>query len=129
MFKAATILAATLAGAGVAQAQDHPQPAQTPPPASADKPGTTVSGVTVTAEQGGFKSAIDRKSYDLTKDVQSQAGGTIGDALNTLPGVSVDVQGNISIRGDGNVQILVDGKPSGLFSGPGRAQVLQSLPA
>ncbi|HWE47110.1 MAG TPA: TonB-dependent receptor [Caulobacteraceae bacterium] len=117
---------------GQAEAQSAPAapPAQpAPPQPAAAPPATTVQGVTVTSEQGGFKSAIDRKSYDLTKDIQAQAGGTIGDALNGLPGVSVDVQGNISIRGDANVQILVDGKPSGLFTGPGRAQVLQTLPA
>ncbi|HEY3814493.1 MAG TPA: outer membrane beta-barrel family protein [Caulobacteraceae bacterium] len=132
----ALLLALGLAARAEAQTQPAPDPSpppsQPPPPASPptqDPNAKTVQGVTVTAEQGGFKSSIDRKSYDLTKDLQAQAGGTIGDALNTLPGVSVDVQGNISIRGDGNVEILVDGKPSGMFSGPGRAQVLQSLPA
>jgi outer membrane receptor protein involved in Fe transport len=39
------------------------------------------------------------------------------------------VQGNVSLRGDPNVTILIDGKPSSLFSGPGRSQVLQQLPA
>jgi outer membrane receptor protein involved in Fe transport len=39
----------------------------------------------------------------------------------------VDMDGNLSLRGDPSVTILVDGKPSALFSGPGRAQALQSI--
>ena len=136
---AASACAAALSGAAATAQDQTPAPseqAQTPPAAPSDqkdkpdaKGSTTVQAVTVTAEQGGFKSAIDRKSYDLTKDLQTQAGAPIGDALRNLPGVDVDVQGNVSIRGDSNVVILVDGKPSSLFSGPGRAQVLESLPA
>ncbi len=146
MLAASACAAALLSDASAATAQDQPPPptpagqTQAPPPAPsdqkdktpekpADKGSTTVQGVTVTGERGGFKSAIDRKSYDLTKDLQTQAGAPIGDALRNLPGVNVDVQGNVSIRGDSNVVILVDGKPSSLFSGPGRAQVLESLPA
>ncbi len=128
------IALAASAAASPSNAQDKPQsdppPAQpAPEPSAPTKPATTVEGVTVTADPNGFHSAIDRKSYDLTKDLQAQAGAPIGDALRNLPGVNVDVQGDISIRGDSNVVILVDGKPSSLFSGPGRAQVLQSLPA
>src|SRR5262249_55064165 len=37
--------------------------------------------------------------------------------------------GNVSLRGDPSVTIMVDGKPSSLFKGPNRGQVLQSLPA
>jgi outer membrane receptor protein involved in Fe transport len=118
--------------ASVAQAQ--PQ-TQTPPPAPSDgkdatsKDGATVQGVTVTARTDDFRSAIDRKSYDITKDLQAQAGAPIADALRNLPGVQVDTQGNVSIRGDADVTILVDGKPSSQFEGPGKAQALQSLPA
>ena len=39
------------------------------------------------------------------------------------------MQGNVSLRGDPNVTIMIDGKPSSLFSGPAKGQVLQSLPA
>jgi len=112
-----------LAGAGAAEAQTSPAPK---PPAKESK---TVQGVTVTGEAtSGLRISIDRKSYDIAKDLQTTS-GSIGDALRNVPSVVVDAQGNISLRGDPNVTILVDGKPSGMFSGPGRAAALQSLPA
>ncbi|HWT52448.1 MAG TPA: TonB-dependent receptor, partial [Caulobacter sp.] len=46
-----------------------------------------------------------------------------------LPSVEVDVQGDVSLRGDPNVTILIDGKPSSQFQGDSRGQALQSLPA
>ena len=92
------------------------------------KGSTTVQGVTVTAQQSAIRTDIDRRSYDLTKDLQTQAGASLADALRTLPQVDVDVQGNVTIRGAG-VQILVDGQPSGLFRGGSIGDVLQSLPA
>jgi outer membrane receptor protein involved in Fe transport len=46
-----------------------------------------------------------------------------------VPSVDVDPQGNVSLRGDSNVTILIDGRPSGMLSGEGRAQALLQLPA
>ncbi len=64
----------------------------------------------------------------MAGDLQAQT-GSIGDALRNLPSVEVDVQGNVSLRGDPNVTILIDGKPSSLFSGDNKGQALQQLPA
>ena len=49
--------------------------------------------------------------------------------LRDVPSVQVDTEGNVSLRGDSDVTILVDGKPSALFSGPGRAQAIQAMSA
>jgi outer membrane receptor protein involved in Fe transport len=118
------ILAAALALASRAEAQGE---TKAPPPAKpADK---TVDTVTVTgASQNGLRTAIDRKSYGIASDLQTTT-GSVSDALRNIPSVSVDPQGNVSLRGDGNVTILLDGKPSGQFSGPNAAQALQALPA
>ena len=104
--------------------------AQQAPPANpkAPLPGHTVGEVVVTGQGAAVQTSIDRRSYDVTKDLQATS-GSIGDALRNLPAVQVDVQGNVSLRGDQNVTILVDGKPSGMFEGDNKAQALQSLPA
>jgi outer membrane receptor protein involved in Fe transport len=91
-------------------------------------PTAPVQGVTVTApSQAGPQVSIDRRSYDISKDLTSS--GTVADALRDVPSVSVDAAGNVSLGGDPNVVILVDGRPSTLFQGPNRAQMLQQLPA
>jgi len=101
-------------------------PTKARPAKSGDK---TVETITVTGEsQNAYRSSIDRKSYGIANDLAATT-GSISDALKNVPSVEVDVQGNVSLRGDPNVTIMVDGKPSTLFKGPGGAQALQSLPA
>ena len=104
--------------------------APTPPkPAAPGPAGKTVEGVAVQGQsQTGMRSDIDRRSYDITRDLQAQT-GSVADALRNIPSLQVDVQGNVSLRGDPNVTIMIDGKPSSLFKGPARGQILQQLPA
>ena len=83
----------------------------------------TVQGAPV-----AVRSSIDRQSYSVANDLQATT-GAISDALRNVPSLEVDVNGNVSLRGDPNVTILIDGKPSGMFRGEGRGQALQSLPA
>jgi outer membrane receptor protein involved in Fe transport len=98
-------------------------------PAKPPANGRTVDAITVTgAAPPEVDTSIDKKSYTLGKDLQATT-GSIADALRNLPSVDVDVQGNLSLRGDQNVTILVDGKPSPQFDGQGRADALQQLPA
>jgi outer membrane receptor protein involved in Fe transport len=98
----------------------------TPPKA---EPGKTVQEVTVTGQsRDGLRTEADRRSYGINGDLQTTT-GSIGDALRNVPSLSVDVQGNVALRGDTNVTIMVDGQPSGQFRGEGRAAALQNLPA
>jgi outer membrane receptor protein involved in Fe transport len=98
------------------------------PPGAAKPAEATVSGVTVVAPTQEVRSSIERRSYSVAKDLQATS-GTLADVLNNIPSVAVDVQGNLTLRGDANVTVLVDGKPSAEFRGPNRAQALQQLPA
>jgi outer membrane receptor protein involved in Fe transport len=124
-------LAIAAATPSLAVAQEVP-PAQPPAvKAAAPKapPPKTVGEVVVTGQSAtAVQTSIDRKSYSVANDLQAQT-GAITDALRNIPAVQVDVQGNVSMRGDPNVTILVDGKPSSLFEGDNKAQALQSLQA
>ncbi|WP_409013272.1 TonB-dependent receptor domain-containing protein [Dyadobacter sp. CY343] len=85
----------------------------------------TLDEVTVQAEKSSMELSLDKKIFNVGKDL-ANAGGTAVDILTNVPSVAVDVEGNVSLRGSGNVRILIDGKPSGLVSIKG-ASGLQQL--
>ncbi|MFA5403613.1 MAG: outer membrane beta-barrel family protein [Ignavibacteria bacterium] len=68
----------------------------------------------------------EKKIYDAKKDLTAQNGNVL-DMLKNVPSVTVDNDGNVSLRGSSNVKILIDGKPSALLSNG--TQVLQNIPA
>jgi len=84
----------------------------------------TFDEVNITAERSMMINKIDRKVFNVQKDIQAQT-GTVTDMLQTIPSVSVDMEGNISLRGSGNVTILINGRPS-MMSG---AANLEQMPA
>ncbi|WP_067148243.1 outer membrane beta-barrel protein [Pseudotamlana agarivorans] len=86
-----------------------------------------LDAVEVIAETTTVDIKLDKKIYNIGKDLTA-AGGTISDALNNVPSVSVDVEGAISLRGNENVRILINGKPSAM-AGFGDTNVLSQLPA
>ncbi len=83
--------------------------------------------VEVQAKQAALLNGIDRKVYNVGKEIQSTT-GTASDLLQNIPSVHVDIDGNVSLRGADNVMILIDGRTSVLM-GKSRAEVLQQLPA
>jgi outer membrane receptor protein involved in Fe transport len=122
---------ATLLAASAVQAQTAAPATPQPPPAPAgDKPtgSATVSGVTVKGEPPPLQSSIDKRSYSVAGDLQATT-GSVADALKRIPSVEVDIDGNVSLRGDPSVTILVDGKPSGSLNSQSRADVLSQMPA
>lgn len=126
-------LAAALPAPGALQAQT-PQgqqaagspaaPAATPPAPAAPPAGVVV----VTGTRSEVLATPDRVSFSVANDLQVQT-GTLADALRAVPGVEVDVQGNVSLRGDPGVTILVDGRPSAMLRGDNRGQVILSMPS
>ena len=123
------LLAATamILPSSLAMAQTPAAPAPAPAKPAANAP-TAVEGVTVTSDPAAMRTSIDRRSYSVANDLSART-GSISDALRNIPSVEVDVQGNVSLRGDPNVTIMIDGKPSGMFNGDGKADALQQLPA
>ena len=68
--------------------------------------------VTVTEEKTAVQMSIDRKVYDVSKDISTR-GGTGLDAVKNIPSVTVDADGNVSLRNN-SVAVYIDGKPTTL---------------
>lgn len=71
-----------------------------------------LRNLTVNATKNVFGLEIDRKVYQVDKDLQA-AGGTAADILKNVPSVMVDIDGNITLRNT-SPQLLVDGRPTTL---------------
>lgn len=86
----------------------------------------TVSGdeVVVEGEKDLVTYEIDRKVINLSKSEASK-GSTVIQALENIPSVRVDVEGNIYLRGSSNFTLLIDGKPTVLSA----KDLLRQIPA
>lgn len=86
-----------------------------------------LEDVIIVAEKTTVEIKLDKKIYNVGKDL-TVSGGTVSDVLDNVPSVSVDVEGNVALRGNDNVRILINGKPSGLV-GLNSTDALRQLPA
>lgn len=86
-----------------------------------------LSEVTVTGSAPLIENRIDKIVYNAEKDVTA-GGGSATDILQKVPLVNVDINGNVSVRGDANVRVLINGRPSGATSAS-LADVLKGIPA
>jgi hypothetical protein len=71
-----------------------------------------LNEVEISADKGNMSMSIDRKVYNVDKDL-SVTGGTGLDALKNIPSVNVDADGAVTLR-NSSVQIFVDGRPTTL---------------
>ncbi|MBI1306398.1 MAG: TonB-dependent receptor [Bacteroidetes bacterium] len=85
-----------------------------------------LGAVEVGGKKGEVAARMDKKTYDL-KDNISQSGGSVTQAVQNLPGISIQ-DGKILLRGNSNVIILIDGKQTAItgFGGQGG---LDNIPA
>ncbi|MDW7690272.1 TonB-dependent receptor [Flammeovirgaceae bacterium SG7u.111] len=86
-----------------------------------------LSEVEVVAKKGLMQIEMDKKVFNAGQDV-SNIGGTAADLLDNIPSVTVDVEGNVELRGSSNVRILIDGQQSGLIGIDGSSG-LQNIPS
>lgn len=92
-----------------------------------DEQSIELGNVVVTGQKEMLINNLDKKVINVEKDLTS-TGGTAVDVVGNIPSVTVDLDGNISFRGNQNITILVDGKPSALV-GASNADILNSIPS
>ncbi len=86
-----------------------------------------LDAAVVVAEKTTVDLRLDKKIYNIGQDLTVR-GGSASDVLDNVPSVSVDVEGNVALRGNGNVRILIDGRPSALV-GLNGAEALRQIPS
>lgn len=80
----------------------------------------TLEEVVVQGEKSQVEFKLDKRVFNVGKDL-SNIGGNATDILDNIPGITVDVEGGVELRGSGNVRILINGQPSSLTSGDNNA--------
>lgn len=71
---------------------------------------TVLKDAKVTGDKNRMQLQVDRRVYNVDKDIAAR-GGNATDVMKNVPGLSVDVEGNVTMRSS-TPQILVDGRPS-----------------
>ncbi len=87
----------------------------------------SIDEVIVAAQRQTFEASLDRRVFDLGQTF-AQSTGSVLDAMRGLPGVTVDQEGKVLLRGSDRVVVLVDGQQSSL-AGFGNQSGLDSIPA
>ncbi len=85
---------------------------------------TEIEGVVVKADKSPVNYKLDKKVINVSQDINSRSGTAI-DVLQNVPSVTVDIEGNVTMRGSSNFTVLIDGKPSTLDGN----DALQQIPA
>lgn len=85
-----------------------------------------LSEVVISTQQEAISAQMDKKTYSIEANV-SQAGGSLLQAMQNLPGVTTQ-DGEVQLRGNSQVMILIDGKQTAI-TGFGNQNGLTNLPA
>ena len=83
--------------------------------------------IEVIGEKTEIEIKLDKTVYNIGKDLTLK-GSSVSDVLDNLPSVEVDIEGNVSLRGNESVRILINGKPSGLV-GISSNEALKQFPS
>ncbi len=83
-----------------------------------------LKSVVVSGKRSPITYELDKKVIDVSQ-MKTAMSGTAADVLQNVPSVSVDIDGNVSLRGSTNFQVLIDGHPSVMDA----QDALQQIPA
>ena len=87
----------------------------------------TLAEVTVEGQRSLIEDKVDRMVYNAEKDITNK-GGDGTDVLRKVPSLTVDLDGNVSLRGSQNVKVLINNKPSTILASS-IADALKQIPA
>lgn len=103
------------------------QPATTLESASLQSGASNLKGVTVAAKKPFIEQQLDRTVVNVESSIMA-AGGSALEVMEKLPGVLVDKNGNISIKGKQGVKVMIDDRP-GYLSAAELTAFLRNMPA
>lgn len=83
-----------------------------------------IGEVSIEADNRSIEYKIDRKVVHVSEQYTALS-GTAVDVLKNVPSIDVDIEDNVSIRGNSNFTVLIDGRPSVLEG----SEALQQFPA
>jgi outer membrane receptor protein involved in Fe transport len=84
-----------------------------------------LQNIVITASKPGLKMDIDKKVFNVEKNIVS-AGGTALDVMKNVPSLNVDIDGNVTLR-NATPQVYVDGRPSTLSLDQIPADAIESV--
>lgn len=87
----------------------------------------SLQEVTVQGQRQLIEEKVDRTIYNAEND-KTTIGGDASDVLRRVPMLSVDLDGNVSMRGSSNILVLIDGKQSAIVAN-NIADALKQIPA
>ncbi|TGE24621.1 TonB-dependent receptor [Hymenobacter aquaticus] len=86
-----------------------------------------LAEVVVEGQRSLIEEKVDRTVYNAEKD-ETTRGGDATDVLKRVPMLSVDLDGNVSLRGSSNIKVLINNRPS-TISASSIADALKQIPA
>ncbi len=83
--------------------------------------------ITIEGQKAIIEERVDRTVYNAENDATAK-GGDATDVLKRVPMLSVDLDGNVSLRGNSNIMVLINNKPSTIVASS-VADALKQIPA